>query len=283
MSREALYVYAVLADPGDGAGPRGAGIDGAPLRLVRAAGCGLAALVHEAPAQPYQGPDDDVRRWIRAHDEAVENMRRAAGGVLPMTFNVLVAPGPDGDAETRLRAWLRDRGDDLRRRLGRLRGRAEYRVEITLDSAEVAADDASVLEIEERMRDASPGLRRLLGKQLDAKRKAAADVLADELHADARRRLSAVAEDLADRRRAVRGPGEIDVLSLALLVHDDEVENLGLVLADLQDAHHAVRVRFLGPWPPYSFTEDELTSPSPTPAQRPPLSGIDRSAGGPQA
>src|SRR5690606_1087540 len=189
LSREALYVYAVLADPGDGAGPRGAGIDGAPLRLVRAAGCGLAALVHEAPAQPYQGPDDDVRRWIRAPDEAVENMRRAAGGVLPMTFNVLVAPGPDGDAETRLRAWLRDRGDDLRRRLGRLRGRAEYRVEITLDSAEVAADDASVLEIEELMRDASTGLRQLPGKQMDAKREAADDVLVDDMHAESTRRL----------------------------------------------------------------------------------------------
>ncbi|TDB98537.1 GvpL/GvpF family gas vesicle protein [Actinomadura sp. 7K534] len=261
MSGEALYVYALLADPGDGAEPPGEGLDGAPLRLVRAADCGLAALVHEAPARPYQGPDDDVRRWIRTHDEAVEGMRRAAGGVLPMTFNVLVAPGDDGDAEARLRAWLRANRDDLHDRLGRLRGRAEYRVEITLDSAAVPTDDGSVQEIEERMRDASPGLRRLLSKQLDAQRRAAADVLADQLHADARRQLSTIAEDLADRRRATRNPGETEVLSLALLVHDDDVENLGFILSELQETHPAVQVRFLGPWPPYSFTGDQLTTP----------------------
>ncbi|SNR71591.1 GvpL/GvpF family gas vesicle protein [Actinomadura mexicana] len=261
MTREALYVYALLADPPPGVEPRGEGIDGAPLRLVRAEDCGLAALVHEAPAHPYQGPDDEVRRWIRAHDEAVESMRRAVGGVLPMTFNVLVAPGPDGDAASRLRAWLRQSRDDLRARLDRLHGHAEYRVEIALESAAVPTGDPSVREIEERMRDSPPGMRRLLGRQLEARRRAAAESLADELHADARRRLGAIAEDLADRRAAVRRPEETEVLSLAVLVHDDEVENLGLVLSELQEGHPAVRVRFLGPWPPYSFTGDELPTP----------------------
>ncbi|MFB4315851.1 GvpL/GvpF family gas vesicle protein [Actinomadura sp. 21ATH] len=262
MSRDALYVYALLADPGPGIEPPGRGIGGAPLRLVRAPDCGLAALVHEAPAEPYQGPDEEVRAWIRTHDEAVEGMRRAAGGVLPMTFNVLVAPGEDADAETRLRAWLHDGRDELLGRLARLRDRAEYRVEITLDSTAVTADDEDAREIEERMRQSSPGLRRLLGKQLEARRKAAADALADRLHADARRRLGAAADDLADRRRAVRDPDETEVLSLALLVHDDGVEDLGLVLAELQESHPAVRVRFLGPWPPYSFTGDEAASPA---------------------
>jgi hypothetical protein len=261
VTGEALYVYGLVADLPPGTEPPGAGIDGAPLRLVRAEDCGLAALVHEAPTQPYQGPDDEVRRWIRAHDDAVEGMRRAAGGVLPMTFNVLVAPGPDGDAASRLRAWLRQNRDDLRARLERLRGRAEYRVEIALESAAVPTGDASVQEIEERMRDSSPGLRRLLGKQLEAKRRAAAESFADELHADARRRLGAVAEDLADRRAAARRPEETEVLSLALLVHDDEVDDVGLILSDLQESHPAVRVRFLGPWPPYSFTGDELATP----------------------
>ncbi|WP_141577292.1 GvpL/GvpF family gas vesicle protein [Actinomadura sp. WMMA1423] len=266
MTREALYVYGLVADPPAGAEPPGEGIDGAPLRLVRAGDCGLAALVHEAPAHPYQGPDDDVRRWIRAHDDAVEAMRREVGGVLPMTFNVLVAPGPDGDAASRLRSWLRQNRDDLHARLDRLRGRAEYRVEIVLESAAVPAGDDSVREIEERMRDSPPGMRRLLGKQLEAKRRAAAESLADELHADARRRLGAVAEDLADRRAATRRPEETEVLSLALLVHDDDVEDVGLILSELQESHPAVRVRFLGPWPPYSFTGDELETPDAAPA-----------------
>jgi hypothetical protein len=260
LSGQALYVYGLLAERDLPAEPSGEGIDGAPLLFLRAEECGLAALVHEAAPEPYQGPDDDVRRWIRAHDEAVEQARRAAGAVLPMTFNVLVSPGEDGDAVTRLRGWLAEHRRELHERLDRVRGRAEYRVEITLDTASVETGPEAA-EIEERMRRSSPGLQRLLNKQLDSRRRAAADAVADRLHAEARRRLGAIADDIADRRVAVRVPGHLEVLSIALLVRESDEGELGLILAELQESHPAARVRFLGPWPPYSFTGDQPTAP----------------------
>jgi hypothetical protein len=43
------------------------------------------------------------------------------------------------------------------------------------------------------------------------------------------------------------------VLSTALLVDEPAVEHVGRELAALTEEEPALKVRFLGPWPPYSF------------------------------
>ena len=101
----------------------------------------------------------------------------------------------------------------------------------------------------------SAGLRRLLTKQLDQIRRETAEHLADTLHADIRRRLLSVAEDLRDRGRSRLDPGEADVLSASLLVRREDIDAVGTILSELQARQPATRVRFLGPWPPYSFAE----------------------------
>ncbi|UYM26214.1 GvpL/GvpF family gas vesicle protein [Streptomyces albus] len=49
--------------------------------------------------------------------------------------------------------------------------------------------------------------------------------------------------------------GEVSVFAGALLVRREEIDTVGALLAALQEEHPAARIRFLGPWPPYSFTE----------------------------
>jgi len=255
MSDTALYVYALLPDaPGEPA-EGVTGLDGRPLRLLRAPGTGLAALVHDGPPEPFEGADEKVRRWVVEQDRAVVAAWERTGAVLPMTFNVLVAPGEDATADERLRAWLAGRSEELAARLEELAGRAELRVELTVDREAATGDDERARALEAEMEGRSPGLRRMLVKRLENLRKEASERLADTLHADVRRRLAAVVEDIRDRTRAVRDPREAEVLSAALLVPAGEIETVGAVLADVQDSHPAVRVRFLGPWPPYSFTE----------------------------
>jgi hypothetical protein len=255
MNDAALYVYALLPDaPGDPADGV-TGLDDRPLRILRAPGTGLAALVHDGPAEPFEGADEKVRRWVVEQDRAVVAVWERTGAVLPMTFNVLVAPGKGTGAEERLRAWLAERAEELGARLRELDGRAELRVELTVDRQEATGDDERARAMEAEMAERSPGMRRLLAKKLESVRKEASERLADALHADVRRRLAAVVEDIRDRTRAVRDPREAEVMSAALLVPVSDIETVGAVLADVQDSHPAVRVRFLGPWPPYSFTE----------------------------
>ncbi|MFE6636951.1 GvpL/GvpF family gas vesicle protein [Streptomyces tendae] len=258
----ALYVYALVPDR-PGAADGVTGLDGRPLRLVAVAGTGVAALVHDGEPEPLQGGDEQVHRWVEEQSHAVTTVWERTGSALPMTFNVLVAdepppgngPGPGRGAEQRLTDWITSQASSLTNRLQELAGRCELRVEITLDrpaapTTTPAQGTAATSATETR----SPGMLRLLGKQ---RARNAAGELADTLHARVRHRLLSVAEDLRDRAPTQRTSDETHVLSAALLVRHEDVDAVGTVLSRTRAEQPACRVRFLGPWPPYSFADTE--------------------------
>ncbi|MFF7604974.1 GvpL/GvpF family gas vesicle protein [Streptomyces parvulus] len=260
----ALYVYALLPDR-PGAADGVTGLDGRPLRLVPVEGTALAALVHDAAPEPFQGDDDQVRRWVAEQSEAVTTVWERTGTLLPMTFNVLVAADTVSGrgAGQRLGDWVRDQRDEVTGQLDALAGRCELRVEVALERGAAGEADARAADTTEGEDDGrSPGMRRLLAKQREQREKNTAGQLADTLHAGLRRRLLSVAEDLRDRGPAQRVPGETAVLSAALLVRREDIEAVGAVLSEARADEPALRVRFLGPWPPYSFTETRPHEPA---------------------
>ncbi|WP_221355781.1 GvpL/GvpF family gas vesicle protein [Streptomyces beigongshangae] len=273
----ALYVYALLRHDGE-AGTAGAlagvtGLDGRALRLLHAPGTSVAALVHDAAPTPFQGEDEQIRRWVAEQNQAVTTVWERTGSLLPMTFNVLVADessttashdgSPDSSrhrdrgqtAEQRLTRWITERAPEITAQLAELAGRCELRVEITVDRTAVTAPDSPAYE-EAHLAGRSAGMRRLLLKQREQQAKNLAGQLADTLHAEVRHDLLSVAEDLRDRGLPRQNPDETGVLSAALLVRTEDIDTVGGVLSELQARQPAVRIRFLGPWPPYSFTDD---------------------------
>ena len=134
-----LYVYALVPADSVATSELPAGIDAAPLRLVDSDG--ITAIVHESDTEPYQGPDSEVQRWILEHSQVVDDAWQAAGTVLPMTFNVIVAPDPETqqDAAQRLEQWLAASGATIRDHLERLREYVELRVDISLDEEAATA------------------------------------------------------------------------------------------------------------------------------------------------
>lgn len=254
MSGGALYVYAIVPASAAGRATSGVtGIDGQAVQAVTADG--VAALVHEGQPVPYEGPDETVKRWILQHSQVVDHAWEVAGTVLPVTFNVLVRPEGDESAGDRLQSWLREHAASLRETLERLAGHVELRVEIRLDTAAGSADDAEVRAVRAQLVGKPPGLRRLLEKKAEQSERQAADRLADRLYPEYRRRIAACVKDLSESRRSAISPGEVPVLSAALLVRRDEMEKVGAELARIQEEQPAARIRFLGPWPPYSFAE----------------------------
>ncbi|MFE1993463.1 GvpL/GvpF family gas vesicle protein [Streptomyces parvulus] len=260
----ALYVYALLPDlPGAADGVTG--LDGRRLRLVPVEGTGVAALVHDAAPEPFQGDDDRVRRWVAEQSEAVTTVWERAGTLLPMTFNVLVAADTASGrgAEQRLGDWVGDQRDEVTRQLDALAGRCELRVEVALERGASGESGAQATDTPHGGDDGrSPGMRRLLAKQREQREKNTAGQLADTLHAGLRRRLLSVAEDLRERGPAQRAPDETAVLSAALLVRREDIDAVGAVLSEAQAGEPALRIRFLGPWPPYSFTETRPHEPA---------------------
>lgn len=252
----ALYVYAIV--PADENAPSGAaGIDGEPLRAVTEAG--LSAIVHDVPSsEPYRGSEDQMRAWVAAHARVVEKAWERSGTVLPVTFDVLVSAADGVGAGERLRAWLRSEAAMLHEKLSELRGMAELKVEIAVDPARLPAQETIEAQ-RSKLQSRSAGAQRLLERKIAQLEGERAERHAAAIYSEVRRRLASVVQDLVERRRYCPEGSLVPVVCAALLVTRGGVEDVGRVLAEVRDEHPELRIRFLGPWPPYSFAD--LTPP----------------------
>ena len=244
-----LYVYAVV-----GAGERvlGTGIDGLPLRSVTVGG--LAAAVHDHGGEPYAGPDEEVRRRALEHNRVVERLWGEDRAILPMSFDVIVTPSPTESAELRLGRWLADSAPGIEERLDAVRGRVELRADIGLDAA-AASRDPELAALRAEADRSSPGVQRLLRKRVLRRERDLADLRADALYPEVRERLARVSADIVENRRGAPEPGEVLVLSASLLVDEGAVPAVGGELRAVSEQEPAARLRFYGPWPPYSFAD----------------------------
>ncbi|WP_136610449.1 GvpL/GvpF family gas vesicle protein [Sinomonas albida] len=246
-----LYVYAIVPADLDPA-TLGAGIDAQPLELVTVAE-GVAAVVHRHDAPPYAGSDRDAERRVLEHGNVAERCWAHAGTVLPMGFNVIVTRGEEDSARERLAEWLRHSAPALVERLAALHGGVELRVEISLDEQAAARESPEARQLEEDLRTRPPGVQRLLRKKLATLVRQEAEARADHLYPGYRRRLAGLSRDVAENLRGHPPEGYVTVLNVSLLASREEVPRIGGELTDIQAEDPAVRVQFLGPWPPFSF------------------------------
>lgn len=254
MTDETLYVYAVV--PADTPAPSVTGIDGRPLRLITAPS-GLAAVVHPHESGPYEGPDEDVKRWVLQHSDVVEDCWTRAASVLPVSFNVIVRASEEtGDSpEEQLKRWLTETKEELHQKLEELAGTSELRVEIILDQHEFSRNDDQVLQLTAEMESRPAGVRRLLQKRLEKLEKQLTDRAADDLYPTYRSRVAARSLQLQEYTSSQRPAGTVPVLSAACLVSSERIRDLGAELTSIQEETPEAQIRFLGPWPPYSFVD----------------------------
>lgn len=190
MNETTLYVYAVV--PADTPAPSVTGIDGRPLHSV-AAPSGLAAIVHTHQSGPYEGPDEDVKRWVLEHSDVVEDSWSRAESVLPVSFNVIVRASEEtgATAEEQLQHWLTDTADELKDKLQQLAGTSELRVEISLDQHEFPQEEETIQQLRQEIESRPAGVQRLLQKKLEKLEKQLTDQAADDLYPTYRSRIAA--------------------------------------------------------------------------------------------
>lgn len=261
MTQDALYLYALLASAAEAPDPAACtGIDGRSVLTVDG-GHGVSALAHRQDTTPYEGPDDDVRRWVLEHSEVVDRAWQRTGAVLPVSFNVIVAPAEDATADESLERWLQENSTALREKLAMLAGHVELRVEVAIDVETATADSPEVARLLAEMDEKPEGVQRLYRKKLSTLQRDVTDRLADALYPEHRRAILQHAADVVENRRSRPDDATVPVLSMALLVAEADVEALGLELADLRDSQPGIVVRFLGPWPTYSFADLPTAAP----------------------
>lgn len=249
-----LYLYCIAegADAGS-LDCRGLG-NGAVHSFARR---NLLAVVQDCPATAFSSEDrEEVESWLLAHQEVVDASWRCFGSVLPCTFNTIVRESDGRSPEENLAAWLDENHDDLCARLGRLRGRAEYGVQIFWEperiSRQIVSEEPELARLDAEAEKQSAGIAYLSREKLKKELRFALEERADALYRRFYRRIRAGVEAVQVARLHKETGAKTMLMNLACLLPRDEEARLGRLLDEI-DGVDGCSVRFTGPWPPYSF------------------------------
>ncbi|HEX5946784.1 MAG TPA: GvpL/GvpF family gas vesicle protein [Acidimicrobiales bacterium] len=244
-SEGAAYVYGIT--PADAAAPDVPGIGATAVRLVQSSE--LAALVSDVDR-----PEVESARSMRAHarvlDAAID-----AGPVVPLRFGTMVA-----DESAVVSDVLQRHADRFGHLLERLGRHVELAVKVSYDEdavvRELVASDPGIAARHERIagvdQDAAYYERIELGEQVAAALEQRRDRDAAEIY-------DSLCE-IADEVNAKEPLNPHMVLNGTFLVRRTKVDAFHEAIEESTRAHPEMRVRFVGPLPPYSFTDVELVS-----------------------
>jgi len=138
-------------------------------------------------------------------------------------------------------------------------GKAEYGIKIYYNYDDLASrileDDAELKGIKSRIGKESKGKAYLLQKKLDQTLKSMVSQKAAKLANQSLADIRSLADELKmdDKKRKPDSYKDLSLLaSYACLIGDDKVQRLGEAL-DKINRQEGFKVRFTGPWAPFSF------------------------------
>lgn len=242
VSGAAVLVYGVTS--ADAAAPGVPGIGDAAVRVVP--GEALGALVSDVDHTEVQSARA-LRAYARVLDAVIE-----AGPVVPLRFGTIV--DDDGGVVSDVLGPFRDRFRELLERLGQ---HVELAVKVSYDEdaimRELVASDPAIASMHERIAGIDPDAayyeRIRLGEQVAAALEERRDRDAEQVY-DA---LCAIADDVS----AGEPLNPQMVVNGNFLVRRTDVEVFEETVGSATRDRPEMRVRFIGPLPPYSFSDVE--------------------------
>jgi len=254
-AKEGRYIYSIVSsgsesDLGD------VGIEESRVRLV--AHGEIAAVVHSCPADPYVTKDDErAKEWVLDHSYVIDLATERFGTVLPFSFDVIFI----GDDET-VRGWLEENYDLLKGELERVKGKAEYSIQIFCDekklTEKIVAADPELQRLKADIEKMPKGTAYLYQKKLDLKIKEGLLEETAKLAGELGAKIDELADEVKIEKKVSWVPDKYKekmmVAAFSCLVRHDEVEALGDLL-EVVDKEEESSVRFTGPWAPFSFVQ----------------------------
>ena len=249
--KSARYVYGVIPDIGIKDLPLG--IEGNPVYAISYRD--LCAVVHDCPAEPYQGDETAIKGMVATHSDVVDAIWEASGTVLPMSFDVIVKPDEERSADDNVRQWLKEGYDKFKLKLGEFRDKVELGIQILWDpegiTRRITEENAEIKKLAIEMASKPRGMAYFYQHKISEAVKKEIEAKADQDYRRYYERLRGYAED-TQVNKIKRHRDRQMIMNLSLLVKRDRMEALGRGLAEIRE-EEGVEVRFTGPWPPYTF------------------------------
>jgi hypothetical protein len=261
MPTEGVWTYAVVES--EAAEPRLSGlrgVSGEPIRAVTSAG--LMAVVGTVGLDEFG--EDGLRRnledldWLaakaRSHDAVISAIARF-GPVVPMRMATVYLD------DRRVSELLESRRDDFIAALRHVTARAELGVKAYADpEALTNQEDSATAGAGEKMSGTAYLMRRRRALVANDEAFRVAAQHADRIHA----RLLDHAVDGKRKPasdRSLSGRDDWTVLNGTYLVNTDDIGGFRAVVAAVADDESpGIKLEVTGPWPPYSFAGDVVSS-----------------------
>ena len=248
------YLYCV-ADSGEQASLGPIGIEGNEVYTIPYRD--ICAVVHECPAEPYQSTDREmVNSWVLAHQKVVDEAWERWGTVLPMGFDTIVMEKDGVGPEENVRNWLQNDYDNLKRKMAKVRGKAEYGVQVFWEPQVIARSltktSPEIGQLEKEMKSQSRGVAYLYKQKLENALKRELESRADQYFRDFYEHIRRHVDDIAVEKTKPGDQTTQMIMNLSCLLPRDKTTGLGEELEKINNMD-GFSVRFTGPWPPYSF------------------------------
>ena len=218
----------------------------------------LLAFVHNCSAEPYRSEDEEiVKGWIVTHQNVVDAAWKKFDTVLPMGFDTIIKGDEVADPEENMKKWLTEDYENLKTRLEKVRGKAEYGVQIFWNpetmAQKIIKESAEMSKLNEEIKSKPEGTAYMYRQKL-------ADLLKKEMEKQADKyfkvfygEIKPSADDLkVEKTKKTDDENTQMLMNLSCLMSHDESRKLGNIL-DKINARDGFSVRYTGPWPAYSF------------------------------
>jgi len=217
----------------------------------------LCALVHNCSAEPYKHEDKEVvKNWVRTHQEVLDVATEKFGTILPFGFDTIIKGNEGNDPEKALRRWLEKDYENLKGKMEKIRGKAEYGVQIFWDPKiighKIAESNEEIKKLDQEIKSKPKGIAYMYKQKLENLLKKEMEKEADQYFKNFYEKIKSCVSDLKIEKTKRTEEGRQMLLNLSCLVYKDGYKDLGEELEKI-DKMEGFSVRFTGPWPPYSF------------------------------
>lgn len=216
----------------------------------------LNAVVHNCAPEPYKSEDkEQVKSWITVHEKVVETVWEKFGNVLPLGFDTIVKGDKKHNADENLKNWLKEDYENLKKKLDKVKNKAEYGVQVSWDpkiiGEEIAKKDEELKNLKEKIASLSKGLAYMYRQKLEDMLKKEIEKEADRRFKDFYARINQHCDNIRiEKVKKIKAKQML--INLSCLVHKNKENELGEELEKINNIE-GFDVRFTGPWPPYSF------------------------------
>lgn len=245
---EACYIYCITEGELDDL--ELTGVDGEKVYTIKKNN--IRIVVHNCCPLPYEGEDNEVKKWVIQHNRVVEKIWERQNTVLPLTFDTIIKGGEEKSVRDNVLSWVETHSKSIKNNLKKFKKRAEYIIQIIINNKEFFKQDNKNILSKEVKEEELTGLAYL--KKKKAKRQARDSIKnkIEDLKQSCYLKISNEAKDIIDNKcKPVERPEQM-ILNISILSGDKEVKNIGDLLEKINN-RDGVRVRFTGPWPCYSF------------------------------